>query len=141
VFEDVRVEILRPVRRDTLRTEVRNMRERMRRVSRSRSGKFDLKQDAGGTPTSSSSRSTGRCCMPHPSAGRVVRGHDPAAESRGVGRPRTAADGGCSWRRLPGTASGHHLSLEQAETLVPVEEFAAERAAVTAIWNATMVEG
>jgi glutamate-ammonia-ligase adenylyltransferase len=33
----------------------------------------------------------------------------------------------------------HHLSLEQAETLVPVEEFAAERAAVTAIWNATMV--
>jgi len=34
----------------------------------------------------------------------------------------------------------HHLSLEQAEPLVPAEEFAAERAGVTAIWNATMVD-
>jgi glutamate-ammonia-ligase adenylyltransferase len=32
----------------------------------------------------------------------------------------------------------HHLSLESAEALVPVAEFAATRAAVTAIWDATM---
>jgi glutamate-ammonia-ligase adenylyltransferase len=32
----------------------------------------------------------------------------------------------------------HHLSLEKAEAIVPAEEFANDRAAVTAIWNATM---
>ena len=49
----MRVDVLmRCVRRDTLRGEVRNMRERMRKeLSRARpgSGKFDIKQDAGGT--------------------------------------------------------------------------------------------
>jgi glutamine synthetase adenylyltransferase len=32
----------------------------------------------------------------------------------------------------------HHLSLEQTEPVVDAGEFAVERAAVTAIWNATM---
>jgi len=31
----------------------------------------------------------------------------------------------------------HHLSLEQAGSAVPESEFAAERAAVSATWNAT----
>ena len=52
-FERVRVDVLtRCVRRDTLRTEVRNMRERMRKElskAQAGSGKFDIKQDAGGT--------------------------------------------------------------------------------------------
>ena len=52
-FERVRVDLLmRCVRRDTLREEVRDMRERMRReLSRAKagSGQFDIKQDAGGT--------------------------------------------------------------------------------------------
>jgi glutamate-ammonia-ligase adenylyltransferase len=52
-FEEVRLDVLkRFVRRDSLRTEVREMRERMRReLSRARagSGRFDIKQDAGGT--------------------------------------------------------------------------------------------
>ena len=52
-FERVRVDVLmRCVRRDTLRTEVRDMRLRMRKeLSKARpgSGKFDIKQDAGGT--------------------------------------------------------------------------------------------
>ena len=34
----------------------------------------------------------------------------------------------------------HHLSLENAEPLVPAGDFAGTRAAVTAIWNATMVD-
>jgi len=34
----------------------------------------------------------------------------------------------------------HHLSLEQAEPVVDAAEFATQRAAVTAIWNATMDE-
>ena len=52
-FERVRVDMLmRCVRRDTLRGEVRNMRERMRReLSRAKAGagQFDIKQDPGGT--------------------------------------------------------------------------------------------
>ena len=33
----------------------------------------------------------------------------------------------------------HHLSLEGGNSIVPATEFTAERAAVTAIWNETMV--
>ncbi|HZF17254.1 MAG TPA: bifunctional [glutamate--ammonia ligase]-adenylyl-L-tyrosine phosphorylase/[glutamate--ammonia-ligase] adenylyltransferase [Steroidobacteraceae bacterium] len=49
-FESVRTEILRrAVRRENLRDEVRDMRERMRtELSRSGPGEFDLKQDPGG---------------------------------------------------------------------------------------------
>ena len=49
-FEEVRQEILaRHVRRDTLREDVRSMRERMRaELGRSGEGEFDLKQDPGG---------------------------------------------------------------------------------------------
>jgi glutamate-ammonia-ligase adenylyltransferase len=32
----------------------------------------------------------------------------------------------------------HHLSLENLEPVVPADQFAAERAAVSAIWTATM---
>jgi glutamate-ammonia-ligase adenylyltransferase len=49
-FEQVRIDVLRhSVRRDSLRDEVRKMRERMRgELSKAKSGQFDLKQDAGG---------------------------------------------------------------------------------------------
>ena len=49
-FEGVRLEALRNyVRRDTLRSEVASMRERMRReLTRAKAGEFDIKQDAGG---------------------------------------------------------------------------------------------
>jgi [glutamine synthetase] adenylyltransferase / [glutamine synthetase]-adenylyl-L-tyrosine phosphorylase len=49
-FERVRLDVLcNHVRRDTLREEVRNMRERMRReLSRGDARRFDIKQDAGG---------------------------------------------------------------------------------------------
>jgi len=49
-FEIVRIDILRKaVRRNTLREEVRKMRERMRaELSKAKPGQFDLKQDAGG---------------------------------------------------------------------------------------------
>jgi [glutamine synthetase] adenylyltransferase / [glutamine synthetase]-adenylyl-L-tyrosine phosphorylase len=50
LFEAVRRRVLTlSVHRDTLRTDVRDMRLRMRReLSRSKSGQFDIKQDAGG---------------------------------------------------------------------------------------------
>lgn len=49
-FEQIRVNILRQaVKRDNLRDEVRNMRQRMRdELSKAKAGQFDLKQDAGG---------------------------------------------------------------------------------------------
>ncbi len=49
-FEQIRIDILRKViKRDTLRDEVRKMRQRMRdELSKAKAGQFDLKQDAGG---------------------------------------------------------------------------------------------
>lgn len=49
-FEDLRIEILRKaIKRDTLRDEVRKMRQRMRdELSKAGKSQFDLKQDAGG---------------------------------------------------------------------------------------------
>jgi [glutamine synthetase] adenylyltransferase / [glutamine synthetase]-adenylyl-L-tyrosine phosphorylase len=146
VFEDVRVEILRNhVRRDTLRTEVRNMRERMRReLSRAKagSGKFDLKQDAGGTADIEFLAQYWALLYAgsHPP---VVMFADTIRQLESVASadlvPQLTVDVlTAAYRKY--RERSHHLSLEQAETLVPVEEFAAERAAVTSIWNATMVE-
>jgi [glutamine synthetase] adenylyltransferase / [glutamine synthetase]-adenylyl-L-tyrosine phosphorylase len=145
VFEDVRVEILRNhVRRDTLRTEVRNMRERMRKeLSRAKagSGKFDLKQDAGGTADIEFLAQYWALLYAgsHPP---VVMFADTIRQLESVASadlvPQLTVDVLTQAYRKYRERS-HHLSLEQAETLVPVEEFAAERAAVTAIWNATMV--
>src|SRR5262249_52884795 len=49
-FEEVRMEVLRNyVKHESLREEVRSMRERMRKeLSSATSGQFDMKQDAGG---------------------------------------------------------------------------------------------
>jgi glutamate-ammonia-ligase adenylyltransferase len=145
-FEDVRVEILKNhVRRDTLRTEVRNMRERMRKElsrARSGSGKFDIKQDAGGTADIEFLAQYWALLHAgtHPP---VVMFADTIRQLESVASadlvPQLTVDVLTGAYRKYRERS-HHLSLEQAETLVPAEEFAAERAAVTAIWNATMVD-
>jgi glutamate-ammonia-ligase adenylyltransferase len=145
-FEDVRVEILKShVRRDTLRTEVRNMRERMRKeLSRARqgSGKFDIKQDAGGTADVEFLAQYWALLHAgtHPP---VVMFADTIRQLESVASadlvPQLTVDVLTGAYRKYRERS-HHLSLEQAEPIVPAEEFAAERAAVTAIWNATMLE-
>jgi glutamate-ammonia-ligase adenylyltransferase len=145
-FEDVRVEILKShVRRDTLRTEVRNMRERMRKeLSRARqgSGKFDIKQDAGGTADVEFLAQYWALLHAgtHPP---VVMFADTIRQLESVASadlvPQLTVDILTGAYRKYRERS-HHLSLEQAEPIVPAEEFAAERAAVTAIWNATMLE-
>jgi [glutamine synthetase] adenylyltransferase / [glutamine synthetase]-adenylyl-L-tyrosine phosphorylase len=146
-FEVVRVGILKDyVRRDTLRTEVRNMRERMRKeLSRARagSGKFDIKQDAGGTADIEFLAQY--WALLHAGAKPpVVMFADTIRQLESVASadlvPQLTVDvltG--AYRKYRERA--HHLSLEQAEPIVPAEEFAAERAAVTGIWNATMLEG
>jgi glutamate-ammonia-ligase adenylyltransferase len=145
-FEDVRVEILRNhVRRDTLRAEVRSMRERMRKeLSRAKpgSGNFDIKQDAGGTADIEVLAQYWALLHAgtHPP---VVMFADTIRQLESVASadlvPQLTVDVlTAAYRKYRERA--HHLSLEQAEPLVPAAEFAAERAAVTAIWNATMVD-
>jgi glutamate-ammonia-ligase adenylyltransferase len=143
-FERLRVDVLRRcVRRDTLRTEVRNMRERMRKeLSKARpgSGSFDIKQDAGGTADIEFLAQYWALLHAgtHPP---VVMFADTIRQLESVASadlvPQQTVDVLThAYRKYRERA--HHLSLEKAEAVVPAEEFAEVRAAVTAIWNATM---
>jgi glutamate-ammonia-ligase adenylyltransferase len=143
-FERVRVDVLtRCVRRDTLRAEVRDMRLRMRKeLSRATtgSGKFDIKQDAGGTADIEFLAQYWALLHAgtHPP---VVMFADTIRQLESVASadlvPQDTVDVLTrAYRRY--RERTHHLSLEKAESVVPAEEFAEERAAVSAIWNATM---
>jgi glutamate-ammonia-ligase adenylyltransferase len=144
-FEQVRREILCCyVKRATLRDEVRNMRERMRReLSRAEPGQFDLKQDPGGVAdieflaqywvlawadrypplvtypdTIRQLESVGSAALvDHAVVDDLVRAYR-------------------AYRRIT-----HRLSLEQAKPVVPAEPHAHTRARVTEIWEAVMVRG
>jgi glutamate-ammonia-ligase adenylyltransferase len=146
-FERVRMDILqRCVRRDTLRTEVREMRERMRKeLSRARpgSGKFDIKQDAGGTADIEFLAQYWALLHAgtHPPVAMfsdTIRQLESVASANLV--PQEVVDELVDAYRSYRERS-HHLSLENAEPVVPGEEFGEIRAAVHAIWNFTMVEG
>jgi glutamate-ammonia-ligase adenylyltransferase len=136
----------RCVRRDTLRTEVREMRERMRKeLSRARpgSGKFDIKQDAGGTADIEflAQYWALRYAGSHPPVAMfsdTIRQLESVASADLV--PQATVDELVDAYRSYRERS-HHLSLENAEPVVPGEEFGEIRAAVRAIWDLTMVEG
>ena len=134
-FETVRVELLRSaVRRDTLRAEVRAMRERMRaELVRTSDGEFDLKQDHGGIADIEflaqywtlkwSERFAELVTFPD-----VIRQLESLASIDLV--PQATVD------VLTGAYRAyrqriHHLSLESGGSLVPSTEFTAERAAVS----------
>jgi [glutamine synthetase] adenylyltransferase / [glutamine synthetase]-adenylyl-L-tyrosine phosphorylase len=141
-FEAVRLDVLcHHVRRDTLREEVRSMRERQRReLSRGDAARFDIKQDAGGMadieflaqywalswapeyPPVAMFSDTIRQLESVASAALVPQAHVDLL---------TAAYR--SYR-----AAAHRLSLDAAPAIVPAAEFAETRAGVTALWNATM---
>jgi glutamate-ammonia-ligase adenylyltransferase len=143
-FERVRLEILmNHVRRDTLREEVRNMRERMRReLSRARpgSGLFDIKQDRGGTADIEFLAQYWALLHAgtHPP---VVMFADTIRQLESVASadlvPQLTVDvlTGAYRKYREHT---HHRSLEGREPVVPAEDFEATRAAVTAIWDQTM---
>jgi glutamate-ammonia-ligase adenylyltransferase len=141
-FEALRVELLRcAIRRDTLRTDVREMRARMRsELSRSRHVEFDLKQDPGGIADIEflaqfwalhwSDRYAELVMFPD-----VIRQLESLASADLV--PQATVD------VLTGAYRAyrqrvHHLSLESGGSLVPAGEFIAERAAVSEIWRSTM---
>jgi glutamate-ammonia-ligase adenylyltransferase len=142
-FEVVRMDALRnDVRRDTLRAEVASMRERMRKeLSRAKAGEFDIKQDPGGVadieflaqywallwakdkPPVAMFSDTNRQLESVASADLV---------------PQETVDVLTGAYRAYRTRS-HHISLESREPIVPATEFVETRAAVTRIWNETMV--
>jgi glutamate-ammonia-ligase adenylyltransferase len=144
-FERVRIDVLqRCVRRETLRTEVREMRERMRRElsrARSGSGQFDIKQDAGGTADIEFLAQYWALLHAgtHPPVAMfsdTIRQLESVASADLV--PQSTVDILVNAYRSYRERT-HHLSLEARETVVPGGEFRDTRAAVTSIWNATMV--
>jgi glutamate-ammonia-ligase adenylyltransferase len=142
-FERVRVDVLmRHVRRDKLREEVRDMRLRMRReLSRARpgSGLFDIKQDPGGTADIEFLAQYWALLYAgsHPP---VVMFADTIRQLESVASadlvPQATVDVlTAAYRRY--REFSHHLSLEGREAVVPGGEFGETRAAVSAIFDRT----
>ena len=138
-FEAVRLEVLADhVKRDTLRTEVRNMRERMRKeLSKGDDAHFDIKQDAGGVADIEflAQYWALRWAKDYPP---VVMFSDTIRQLESVASadlvPQATVDVLTSaYRAFRGRS--HHLSLAGAEAIAPDTEFSVERSAVTRIWN------
>ncbi len=144
-FARVRRQVLaEAVKRGQLREEILAMRDRMRAEhGRTREGQFDLKHDRGGIADIE--------FLAQYWVLRHVREHAPLAEfadtirhlesvgSAGLVDHRVIdrmVDAYRAYRR-----AAHHLSLEQRPAVVAAGEFAAERAAVTAVWERVMVAG
>jgi glutamate-ammonia-ligase adenylyltransferase len=144
-FESVRREILcAHVKRATLRDEVRNMRERMRReLSKGGEGRFDIKQDTGGVADIEflAQYWTLQWAERFPP---LVTFPDTIRQLESVGSAALVdhaviddlVNAYRSYRRVT-----HRLSLEQAKPVVPAEPHAATRRRVTEIWEAVMVRG
>jgi glutamate-ammonia-ligase adenylyltransferase len=141
-FESARLKVLAEyVKRETLRTEVRNMRERMRKeLSKGTAGQFDIKQDAGGVADIEflAQYWALRWAKDYPP---VVLFSDTIRQLESVASadlvPQATVDElTAAYRAFRGRS--HHLSLAGAGAIVPESEFVAERAAVTRIWNEAM---
>lgn len=144
-FERARLDLLEhAVRRDTLRDEVRNMRERMRReLSRAESGEVDLKQDAGGVADIEflaqywALRWTAEK-PPVAYFSDTIRQLESVASADLV--PQETVDVLTRAYRAYRMRL-HHRSLANESPVVPASEFEVERRAITAIWAATMTDG
>ena len=144
-FEQLRVDLLRTaVRRESLREDVRAMRERMRNeLSKAGPGQFDLKQDAGGITDIEflaqywalrwADRYPELVTFPD-----NIRQLESCASADLV--PQATVDVLTDAYRLYRQRM-HHLSLEAAGNVVPAGEFAATRAGIESIWRATMEAG
>jgi len=141
-FEQLRVDLLQhAIRRDTLRDDVRNMRERMRaELSKSGPGEFDLKQDAGGITDIEflAQYWALRWADRYPE---LVTFSDNIRQLESLASadlvPQSTVDVLTHAYRAYRQRM-HHLSLEAASNVVPATEFAGTRAGIEAIWRATM---
>ncbi len=142
-FERVRLEVLcQHVRRDSLREEVRNMRERMRReLSAGDAQRFDIKQDPGGIADIEFLAQYwallwAREYPPVAMFSDTIRQLESVASADLV--PQASVDLLTrAYREY--RAATHLLSLEGAAPIVPAADFRDTRAAVTGLWNATLV--
>jgi glutamate-ammonia-ligase adenylyltransferase len=141
-FERTRLEVLRyAVRRESLREEVRSMRERMRReLSKGGTGRLDLKQDAGGIADIEFlaqywALKWARDYPPVAIFADTIRQLESVASADLV--PQAIVDVLTATYRAYRTRM-HHLSLAGQAGVIGAEEFVAERAAVTAVWDEVM---
>ncbi|MCX7059158.1 MAG: bifunctional [glutamate--ammonia ligase]-adenylyl-L-tyrosine phosphorylase/[glutamate--ammonia-ligase] adenylyltransferase [Proteobacteria bacterium] len=144
-FERARIDLLcHHVRRDSLREDVRQMREWMRReLSRAGADEFDLKQDPGGVADIEflAQYFVLRWAGEYPP---LVTFADTIRALESVGSAALVdhrvidglVEGYRTYRRLT-----HRLSLEERRLVVPAQGHAARRAWITAVWDAVMVRG
>jgi glutamate-ammonia-ligase adenylyltransferase len=144
-FERTRIDVLRhAVRRESLREEVRSMRERMRReLSKGADGQVDLKQDAGGIADIEFlaqywALKWARDYPPVAMFSDTIRQLESVASADLV--PQATVDVLTAAYRAYRTRM-HHLSLAGEAGLVSGSEFVAERAAVTEVWDQSMGRG
>jgi len=143
-FEEVRTQVLRhDVKRGGLRAEVRRMRERMRReLSRGGPGQFDIKQDAGGVADIEFLAQYWALAWalrypPLITYSDTIRQLESVASADLV--PQSSVDTLTAAYRAYRERT-HRISLEGGPNVVPADQFTAERAAVTAIWQSAMVD-
>jgi glutamate-ammonia-ligase adenylyltransferase len=141
-FEAVRLDVLcHHVRRERLREEVRGMRERMRReLSKGDATHFDIKQDSGGTADIEflAQYWALKWASDYPPVALfadTIRQLESLASADLV--PQTSVDVLTAAYRAY-RARTHHLSLHGVPPIVPAPEFRDTRAAVLALWDATM---
>ncbi len=140
-FESLRLELIREaVRRDTLREDVRSMRARMRReLSKARAGQWDMKQDPGGIADIEflAQYWALRWAADYPPVAMfsdTIRQLESLASAALV--PQEKVDVLTAAYRAY-RERGHHRSLRDESSVIPDDQFRAERAAVTAIWDET----
>jgi len=141
-FENIRLEVLADhVRRDTLRSEVRSMRERMRKeLSKGGGPRFDIKQDPGGVADIEFLAQYwalwwAKDYPPVAMFSDTIRQLESVASANLV--PQSTVDVLTSAYRAF-RARSHHLSLAGAEAIVSATEFVSERAAVSRLWKEAM---
>lgn len=141
-FEQIRINILRQaIKRESLKSEVRNMRQRMRdELSKANAGEFDLKQDAGGIADIEFLVQYWmlKWADEHPP---IIMFTDNIRqlESLASGNivPQSTVDVlTTAYRKYRERI--HHLSLGGGKNIVNEDEFKQEREQVIAIWNDVM---
>jgi glutamate-ammonia-ligase adenylyltransferase len=144
-FEQIRRDVLmNHVRRETLREDVRSMRERMRsELGHASVGQFDLKQDPGGIADIEFlaqywvlrwAREWPPLCAFSDTIRQLESLGSAALVDHGVIDELVDA-----YRRFRQAA--HRLSLEEQPPVVPAAPFADQRQTVTRIWQVVMVAG
>jgi glutamate-ammonia-ligase adenylyltransferase len=144
-YESLRVQLLREaVRRNSLREDVRAMRERMRaELSKAKPGEFDLKQDAGGI-TDIEFLAQYWALLWADRRPELVTYSDNIRQLESLASiclvPQSTVDVLTGAYRTYRQRL-HRLSLEGGDSVAPAAEFESIRAEVGAIWRTTMEPG